>query len=411
MTKTDNIPFVDLITPHRELEEKLTAAFRQTLVTGSFVGGPMVQQFEEEFAAFCQTQHCIGVGSGTDALRFALLAAGVQPGDVVITVPNTFIATTEAISQAGAIPEFVDVDEETYTMDPKQLANCLACCTVDKEGSILSRRSGRRISALVPVHLYGQMADMDPIVELANRYGISVIEDACQAHGAEYFSNREKRWKVAGSIALAAAFSFYPGKNLGACGEAGAVTTNDCRVAQRIRMLRDHGQSKKYYHDIEGYNGRLDAIQAGLLLSKLPYLSAWNARREECAQVYGRLLAESGLTLPTVGAGMRHVFHLYVVCTGQRDALISHLKSAHISTGIHYPIPLHLQQAYRSHGYSPGDFPVSERVAAMGLSLPMFPQLTYEQQLRIASEVSRFMSGESAPSDRPAAANTEVAAV
>lgn len=396
MIRTDNIPFVDLITPHRELEDKLIAVFRQALLTGSFVGGAMVQQFEEEFASFCQTQYCIGAGSGTDALRFALIAAGVQAGDVVITVPNTFIATAEAISQAGALPEFVDVDERTYNMDPEQLAKFLTSCTVDNNGSTFSRRSGRRVSAIVPVHLYGQMADMDPIMELANRHGIRVIEDACQAHGAEYFSNREKRWKMAGSIALAGAFSFYPGKNLGACGEAGAVTTKDSSIAQRIRMLRDHGQSKKYYHDVEGYNGRLDAIQAGLLSAKLPYLFAWNARRRECAQVYGHLLAESGLKLPSSLAGLRHVFHLYVVCTEQRDALISHLKNAGISTGIHYPIPLHLQEAYRMHGYTQGDFPISERIAATGVSLPMFPQLTHEQQLHVAGEVLRFMSNEAA---------------
>ena len=411
MIGTNGIPFVDLITPHRELEDRLIAVFRQALLTGSFVGGAMVEQFEEEFASFCQTEYCVGVGSGTDALRFALIAAGVQAGDVVITVPNTFIATAEAISQAGAIPEFVDVDESTYNIDPEQLANFLASCTVDNNGLTFSRRSGRRVSAIVPVHLYGQMADMDPIMELANRHGIRVIEDACQAHGAEYFSNRERRWKMAGSIALAAAFSFYPGKNLGACGEAGAVTTNDSDIAQRIRMLRDHGQSKKYYHDVEGYNGRLDAIQAGLLSAKLPFLSAWNARRRECAQVYEDLLGQqSGLKVPSTHEGLRHVFHLYVVCTERRDALISHLNNVGISTGIHYPLPLHLQEAYRMHGYSQGDFPVSERIAATGVSLPMFPQLTHPQQMHIAAEVLRFVSGEAAEvSSSTGAHNTEAA--
>ena len=410
MTRKNKIPLVDLITPHRELEDKLIAVFRQALTTGSFVGGSMVQQFEEEFAAFCQTLYCVGVGSGTDALRFALIASGVQRGDVVITVPNTFIATVEAISQAGATPEFVDVDERTYNMDPENLADYLATRTADSNGLRVSLRSGRRISAIVPVHLYGQVADMDPIMALANRYGIGVIEDACQAHGAEYFSNREERWKTAGSIALAAAFSFYPGKNLGACGEAGAVTTNDPSIAQRIRLLRDHGQSRKYYHDVEGYNGRLDAIQAGLLSAKLPYLSAWNARRRECAQVYRDLLGnENGLKLPYSHADLRHVFHLYVVCTERRDALISHLNNVGISTGIHYPIPLHLQEAYRLHGYSQGDFPVSERLAATGISLPMFPQLTPEQQLHVATEVSRFLSGNAAEGSSVAAHNPQPA--
>lgn len=241
------------------------------------------------------------------------------------------------------------------------------------------------------------MADMDPIMDLANRYGIRVIEDACQAHGAEYFSNREKRWKTAGSVALAGAFSFYPGKNLGACGEAGAVTTNDINVAQRIRLVRDHGQSRKYYHDIEGYNGRLDAIQAGVLSAKLPYLSTWNARRRECAKIYEDLLGqESGVKLPSSTADSHPVYHLYVVCTERRDALISHLNGVGISTGIHYPIPLHLQEAYRLHGYSQDDFPVCERIAATGVSLPMFPQLTPGQQLRIATEVLRFTSGKAA---------------
>ena len=392
-----NIPFVDLVAPHRELEDKLLAVFRQALRTGSFIGGAMVQQFEDEFAGFCETQHCVGVGSGTDALRFALIAAGVQPGDVVVTVPNTFIATVEAISQAGATFEFVDVDERTYNMDSAELGQYLAACTVDINGCLMSHRSGRRVSAIVPVHLYGQTADMDRIIEVANHYGIRVIEDACQAHGAEYYSYRAKCWQKAGSIGLAAAFSFYPGKNLGACGEAGAVTTNDCSIAQHIRLLRDHGQSRKYYHDIEGFNGRLDAIQAGVLSAKLPYLPAWNARRRECARIYRELFNEHiGIKLPSSDAGMRPVYHLYVVRTDQRDALIGHLKNVGISSGIHYPIPLHLQEAYRSKGYSRGAFPVCERIAATIVSLPMFPQLTYAQQLHITSQVMRFTLNEAA---------------
>ena len=397
MTRKNDIPFVDLIAPHRDLEDKLLAVVRQALRTGSFIGGAMVEQFEHEFAVFCETQHCVGVGSGTDALRFALMAAGVQAGEVVVTVPNTFIATVEAISQAGARPEFVDVDDRTYNMDVEKLATYLRSCSVDSNGFVVSRRSGRRVSAIVPVHLYGQTADMDSILELANHYGIRVIEDACQAHGAEYFSDREKRWQKAGSMALAAAFSFYPGKNLGACGEAGAVTTNDASLAQRVRLLRDHGQSKKYYHDIEGYNGRLDAIQAGVLSAKLPYLPVWNTRRRQCARKYRELLTEhNGLRLPSRHGRMRPVYHLYVVRTDQRDALIRHLNNVGISTGIHYPIPLHLQRACRSHGYSRGDFPISERIAGTIVSLPMFPQLTYTQQLRITAEVMRFTLDEAA---------------
>src|SRR5581483_1958986 len=266
MTNTA-IPFLDLVSPHVELEEELVSVFRNCIETASFIGGPIVEQFENEFAKFCDTKFCVGVGSGTDAVRFALMAAGVRSGESVITVPNTFIATTEAISQAGAIPEFVDVDERTSNMDPQKLREYLELhCDLDPQSKRpVSRRTGRTISAVVPVHLYGQMADMDRIFEVAEAYNLIVIEDACQAHGAKYFSRKEQRWMTAGSMGRAAAFSFYPGKNLGACGEAGAVTTNDEQIARTIRIIRDHGQRQKYYHDIEGYNGRLDTIQAGLL--------------------------------------------------------------------------------------------------------------------------------------------------
>ena len=288
----ENIPFLDLVTPHLELEQQLTGVFRQALLTAGFIGGPMVEEFEKAFAAFCGTSYSIAISSGTDALRFAIMASGVQPGDVVVTVPHTFIATTEAISQAGAIPEFVDIDEHTYNISVEMLQQFLeGQCTRHKSGKLISKRSGRPVTALVPVHLYGQMADMDPILRLAGQYGLTVIEDACQAHGAEYFSKKLDRWMKAGSMGRAAAFSFYPGKNLGACGEAGAVTTNDPDVADKIKMLRDHGQAKKYHHDVEGYNGRLDAIQAGLLHAKLAHLAKWNTQRRERAIEYNRLLA------------------------------------------------------------------------------------------------------------------------
>ncbi len=253
----------------------------------------MVEEFERAFAAFCTTQHCVGVGSGTDALRFALIAAGVVPGSLVLTVPNTFIATTEAISQAGARPDFIDIDERTYNMDPRKLAAYLEDeCYVDVDsGEVIHRDLDMVVKAIVPVHLYGQTADMDPILDLAERYNLVVVEDACQAHGAEYFSKRDNCWKKAGSMGHAAAFSFYPGKNLGACGEAGAVTTNDPELAKKIRMLRDHGQNRKYFHETEGYNGRLDAIQAGILTVKLKHLPKWNERRREAAARYGELFA------------------------------------------------------------------------------------------------------------------------
>ena len=281
MTHSDGIPFLDLITPHAELKEELTAVFRRALETAGFIGGPMVEQFEREFAAFCGTRHCVGVASGTDAVRFALIAAGVPKDAVVVTVPNTFIATTEAITQAGARPAFVDIDERTYNMDPEKLREFLEkqCYFDQSSGKLINRKLGVPVAAVVPVHIYGQPADMDPILELADRYSLVVVEDACQAHGAEYFSRREQRWQKAGSLGLAAGFSFYPGKNLGACGEAGAVTTNDANLARQIRMLRDHGQSRKYYHEVEGYNGRLDAIQAGILSVKLKHLPEWTALR------------------------------------------------------------------------------------------------------------------------------------
>jgi dTDP-4-amino-4,6-dideoxygalactose transaminase len=246
------------------LEEELMSVFRNALKSGRFIGGPMVEYFEKDFAEFCNTKYCVGVGSGTDALRFALIASGVSNGDTVITVPNTFIATTEAISQAGAVPDFIDIDKRTYNIDTDKLREYLEiqCDVDDKTGKTFNRKTGKHVTAIIPVHLYGQMADMDSILELAEKYNLIVIEDACQAHGAEYFSKAENQWRKAGSMGVAAAFSFYPGKNLGACGEGGAVTTNDEAIAHKIRMIRDHGQEKKYFHEIEGYNGRLDAIQA-----------------------------------------------------------------------------------------------------------------------------------------------------
>jgi dTDP-4-amino-4,6-dideoxygalactose transaminase len=394
MSVVSSIPFVDLVTPHLELEQELTAVFRQALRTAGFIGGPMVEEFEDAFAAFCGVNHAIAISSGTDALRFAIMASGVQPGDVVVTVPNTFIATTEAISQAGAFPEFVDIDEYSYNMSVVMLQRYLEeQCFRDEGGRLMSRRSGRPVTAVVPVHLYGQMADMDPILSLAEEHGLSVIEDACQAHGAEYYSKRLAQWKTAGSMGRAAAFSFYPGKNLGACGEAGAVTTNDPAIVEKIKMLRDHGQTKKYHHELEGYNGRLDAIQAGLLHTKLGHLAKWNDQRRGCAAEYNRLLGDNeAVTLPYEPSWSRSVYHLYVVRSRDRDNLMDHLKDAGIATGIHYPIPLHLQRAYRSLQYSPDDLPVATRMAGEIVSLPMFPQLATDQQERVAQEIRAFTS-------------------
>ena len=394
MANATKIPFLDLVTPHQELEAELLAVVKEAFRSAGFIGGPMVKDFERKFAAFCKTEYCVGVNSGTDALRFGFMAAGVEPGDIIVTVPHTFIATTEAISQAGAQIAFVDIDEQTYTMDPEKLRQYLEtrCEIDDRSGKLIERASKHRVVGIVPVHLYGQTADMDPILELAHKYNLFVIEDACQAHGAEYFSKKDSVWKRAGSMGKAAAFSFYPGKNLGACGEGGAITTNDEVMAQRMKMIRDHGQAKKYYHDIEGYNGRLDSIQAGWLSVKLRHLAKWNESRRELAHRYHNLLAEakSAVVIPREAAWTKGVYHLYVVRVQDREALQAHLSEAGIGSGIHYPIPLHLQKAYQHLNYKTGDFPVTERVAAEIVSLPMFPQLQQEQLNEVAKKVIEF---------------------
>ena len=394
MNRSQNIPFLDLVTPHLELEHELTAVFQQVIRTAGFIGGAMVDNFEKEFAAFCHTDRAVAVSSGTDALRFALMAAGVNTGDVVVTTPHTFIATTEAISQAGALPEFVDIDERTYNMDATRLREYLETqCRVSEEGRLVSKRSQRLVTAVVPVHLYGQMADMDAVLDLASQYGLIVVEDACQAHGAEYFSRKQNRWCRAGSMGRSSAFSFYPGKNLGACGEGGAITTNDAKLADTCKMIRDHGQAKKYYHDIEGYNGRLDSMQTGFLSVKLKHLADWNAKRREKAAEYNRLFAasEAGVQTPFEPSWSRAVYHLYVVRTLHREGLMAYLEKAGIGTGIHYPIPLHLQNVYKGLGHKEGDFPVCEKVTSEIISLPMHPHLRPEEQQKVTEAISDFI--------------------
>jgi len=392
MSDNQKIPFLDLVGLHEEIEKELVEVFQGVLKTAGFIGGPLVEGFERDFARFTDTRHCVGVASGTDAVRFALMAAGIEPGDIVVTVPHTFIATAEAISQSGARPDFVDIEERTYSMDPAKLQEYLEReCYFDREtGRPFHRKWRSPVTAVVPVHLYGQVADMDGILEIADRYKLIVVEDACQAHGAEYFSKKENRWRKAGSLGQAAAFSFYPGKNLGACGEAGAVTTNDEAMAQKIRMLRDHGQSRKYYHEMEGYNGRLDAIQAGILQIKLRYLPEWNERRRQVAARYNEmLLASTNLILPCEPSWSRGVYHLYVVRAAKRNELQEQLTQSGIGTGIHYPVPIHLQKPYYAMGFKDGDFPVTEKVAAQILSLPMYPGLSLAQQNRVVEELAR----------------------
>jgi dTDP-4-amino-4,6-dideoxygalactose transaminase len=363
------IPFLDLVTQHAALEEEIIRAVRVALRSAAFVGGPEVKAFEEEFARFCGTADSVAVNSGTDALRFAYTAMRVTPGDEILTVPHTFMATTEAITQAGGVVKFVDVSDDTMTMDPSAL-----------EAAITPRTVG-----IVPVHLYGHPAEMDAILAIAAKHDLWVIEDACQAHGAMYKN------KPVGSMGAMAAFSFYPGKNLGACGEGGAITGDKAVQMAHLRQLREHGQSRKYYHDIEGYNGRLDAIQAAILRIKLRHLPSWNDGRRRVAALYNDALSDvSEIRLPTEASDARHVYHLFVVRTERRDDLQVYLAKHQIATGLHYPLPLHLQNAYAARGWKRGDFPVSEHAAEHGISLPMFPELTEPQIERVANAIRSF---------------------
>lgn len=391
----DPIPFLDLIAPHEKIKEQLINVLTEAISAGHFVGGAAVERFETDFASFCGTAHCVGVSSGTDALRFALMAT-IPAGSIVITVPNTFIATTEAITQAGATPCFVDIDRQTFNMNPEDLERFLTKeCFVDKQNGdrTIHAISGKTVSAIVPVHLYGQPADMDSLQTIATKYNLVILEDACQAHGAEYFSRKLNNWSGTGALSKAAAFSFYPGKNLGALGEGGAVTTDDSAVAEKVRMLREHGSVIKYYHPIEGYNGRLDALQAGFLRAKLPFLREGNEERRHHAQYYNQILASiPGLVTPVEPGWSRSNYHLYIIQTDRRDELQQYLKEQGIGTGLHYPLPLHLQEAYRRLNYKKNDFPVAEAAAERILSLPMFPSLKKEQQERVATSIKTFFA-------------------
>lgn len=392
------IPFLDLVTPHVELEDELVSVVRSALRSGQFIGGAEVDSFEKEFAAFCETSHAVTVSSGTDALWLALKGAGVGKGDLVLTVPNTFIGTTEAVTRCGADFDFVDIDEQTFTMDPNKLRQ------------YIDSHRGINIKAILPVHLYGQMADMDPILELARKHRMVVIEDACQAHGARYFSRKHERWFRAGSMGDAAGFSFYPGKNLGGCGEGGAVTTNNPEIAKTVRMFRDHGQSQKYYHQMEGHNCRLDAIQCGFLRAKLRRIDEWNQIRRNAAANYSELLnGIPGITLPFVPSWSEPVYHLYVVRASLREDLQKHLNERKISTGLHYPVPLHLQKCYAHRQWKETDFPIATKMAISILSLPMFPQLRFEQQARIASEIKSFYHAQAAGAVQVTGADDQVA--
>src|SRR5581483_9569019 len=363
---TTKVPFLDLKAHHDPIREQVDAAIAEVIDANAFAGGPFVAKFEKEFAAYCGASHSIGVGNGTDALWLILLALGVGPGDEVITSPSTFMATAEAISYTGATPKFVDIDEQTYTLDP----------------ALLEKAITARTKAIMPVHLFGQCADMDPILDIAGAHGVPVIEDACQAHGAVY------KGKKAGTLGVAAAFSYYPGKNLGAFGEAGGITTNDAALAQKIQLFRDHGQAKKYYHSHIGWNARMDGIQGAVLSVKLKGLDVANTRRRSHALLYEQLLGElEEIITPFEAPHNRHVYHVYAVRVEMRNQVMQALADKGIGCGIHYPVPVHLQEAYRCLGHRPGSFPVAERCADEFLSLPMYPELTPEQVHLVVKEL------------------------
>jgi dTDP-4-amino-4,6-dideoxygalactose transaminase len=367
-TTSLQVPFVDLKVLLDQLEDELIPAMMKVVQDGAFILGSEVSLFEQAFAEYCNTEYAIGVDSGTAALKLILEAFDIGPGDEVITTANTFIATALAVTHVGARPVLVDIDPQTYTMDVDALANAIT----------------PRTKAVIPVHLYGQPADMDPIRALADKHGLIVVEDACQAHGARYKGQR------AGSIGDAAAFSFYPAKNLGAFGDGGMITTSNADIAEKIKMLRNMGQSRKYHHEVLGHNHRLDSIHAAVLRVKLPHLDEWNRSRSRSAELYGEMLADSGVITPTVAEHVEHVWHLYVVRSANRDDLCYHLAERNISTGIHYPIPIHLQPAYSNLGYQVGAFPITEQYANEILSLPMYAGLTEESISYVADAIRSF---------------------
>ncbi len=363
-----NIPFVDLQTQYQSLKPQMDAAVLAVMQRGDFVLGGAVAEFERVFAEYCGAQYCVGVDSGYSALELIVRAYDIGPGDEVITAANTFIATTLAISNAGATPVLVDCDPQTYNIDVTKI-----------EAAITSRTK-----AIMPVHLYGQTADMDAIRAIARAHNLYVFEDAAQASGARYKGRR------AGSLGDAAGFSFYPGKNLGAYGDGGAVTTNDAAIAEKIRLLRNIGQKVKYFHEVKGFNNRLDTLQAAVLNVKLPHLDGWNANRRHAAAGYAERLADLPIVTPVAADYAEHIFHLYVIRVSNREALMDYLKERGIATGLHYPIPIHLQPAYAELGYERGDFPVTEAYAETIMSLPIFPELNDDKVAYVTGAIHDY---------------------
>ena len=368
MSSAETIPLVDLKAQYASIRNDIDEAISRVVSNADFILGSEVDAFESEFANYCQAEHAVGLDSGMSALELGMRALGIGPGDEVITPAHSFIASSSAISFTGATPIWVDVDPVSYNMDTSQVEAAIT----------------ERTKAIMPVHLYGQPADMEPILEIARRRRLLVVEDACQAHGARY------RGRRVGAIGDIGAFSFYPGKNLGAYGDAGALVTNRAEVADRVRMMRNYGQRKKYEHAYLAWNRRLDTMQAAVLRVKLPHLDTWNAARRRHASMYDELLAGAKLDLPRTAPDSDHVFHLYVVQADGRDDLLDRLAQDGIRAGIHYPIPIHRQEAYRVRGFGPGSFPVTESIAPRLLSLPMYPELEENQVHRIAEAVTQF---------------------
>ncbi len=365
------IPYFDLPAQLRPLRKEMDAAIAKTLDNCSFCLGPDVVQFERDFAAYCGAQHAIGFNSGTSALHIAMLLLNVGPGDEVITTPFTFVATSWAISYVGAKPVYVDIEDKTFNLDPKLVEKAIT----------------PRTKAILPVHLYGQPCDLDPLLEICRKHKLPLVEDAAQAHGAKY------RGKTVGTFGALSEFSFYPGKNLGACGEGGALVTNDAAYTKRAKSLREHGSTERYYHDEVGYNYRMEGLQGAVLGVKLKHLDKWTRQRRQVANRYHELLAKTPLQLPLEAEYAESVYHVYAVRHARRDGLKKHLEANQVGCGLHYPLPLHLQKCYSSLGYRAGDFPIAEKAARECLSLPMFPDLTEEQIQRVATVIKDFFKG------------------
>lgn len=382
----NNVPLVDLNAQYEEIKDKMHNLWDEILGSMYLYLGPNVQKLEEEFADYNSSLHCIGVGSGTEAVHFSLIAPGIGSGDEVITVSYTFFASIEAIIHSGAHPVLLDINPETYTISPDAITEYIENNCMEKNGEMYDKRTGKTLKAIMPVHIYGQPADMDSINEIAEKYSLHVIEDACQAHGAEY------KGKKAGNLGDIGAFSFYFSKNLGAFGEGGAVTTNNMEFSEKIKKLREHGQIDKYHHASIGFNSRLDELQAAVLRCKLELLDDWNGKRRKAAEYYTHKLQELPVETPVETEDVYHVYHLYVIRAKKRDELLAYLKDNGVGCGMHYPVPCHLQKPLKEYGYKEGDLPITEKASMEVLSLPMHPHITKADQNYVVEKIKEFYS-------------------